>query len=137
MRWPATTISTRAARGAQMRTGEAMCHVLCDTGAMGVTLVVSPHLDDAALSIGGSIARWTAEGERVVVASVYTTGPALDEIAEEMRKFADYTKRRAEDIEALSVLRAEHRWLDQIERAFRRPFLTGWNFFRTPSERAG
>ena len=103
----------------------------------GTILVVSPHLDDAVLSVGGSIASWTAAGRRVVIASVYTTGPALAEIAPTMRKFADYAARRSEDRAASGVLGAEVRWLDQVERAFRKPYLHGWSFFTTPRERAG
>ena len=30
------------------------------------TLVISPHLDDAVLSLGGAIARWAREGEVVI-----------------------------------------------------------------------
>ncbi len=103
----------------------------------GTTLIVSPHLDDAVLSIGGSIAAWAAAGDRVVIGTVYTTGPALAEVAPSMRKFADYEARRAEDAAAVAVVGAEARWLGQIERAFRRPFLTGWSFFTTPGDRAG
>ena len=105
--------------------------------AVATTLVISPHLDDAVLSIGGSIAAWVAAGERVVVATMYTAGPPLAEISAGMRKFADYEARRAEDTAACRVLGAETRYLDQFERAFRKPFLTGWAFFRTPPERDG
>ncbi len=101
------------------------------------TLVISPHLDDAALSVGGTIARWTAAGDRVVIASIYTRGPPLDEIAPSMRKFADYDTRRAEDLAACTVLGAEVLRLDHVERAFRRPYLTGWSFFTTPAQRDG
>ncbi len=104
---------------------------------MGTTLVVSPHLDDGVLSIGGSIAAWTAARERVVIASMYTTGPPLDEISPAMRKWADYPARRAEDAAACAVVGAEVRWLGQIERAFRRPFLTGLTYFTTPADRGG
>jgi LmbE family N-acetylglucosaminyl deacetylase len=100
-------------------------------------LVVSPHLDDAVLSLGGSLAAWSAAGARVVVASVYTTGPALATLAPSMRKFADYTTRRAEDAAACALVDAEPRRLGQIERAFRKPYLTGWSFFTTPPERGG
>lgn len=100
-------------------------------------LIVSPHLDDAVLSVGGSIAAWTASGARVVIASVYTTGPALADIAPSMRKWADYDTRRAEDAEACAVVGAEVRRLDQVERAFRKPYLKGWSFFATPAQRAG
>ncbi|MEP6865890.1 MAG: PIG-L family deacetylase [Deltaproteobacteria bacterium] len=101
------------------------------------TLVLSPHLDDAVLSLGGSIAAWVAAGARVVVTSIYTTGPPFDEVAPRMRKFADYVARRGEDRAACTLLGAEPRYLDQVERAFRRPYLSGWGFFRTPPTRAG
>ena len=104
---------------------------------MTTTLVLSPHLDDAVLSLGGTIAGWVRDGTRVVLASVYTIGPPLSELTPRMRKFADYATRRAEDHEACMLLGAETRYLDQTERAFRRPFLTGWSFFRTPSDRDG
>jgi LmbE family N-acetylglucosaminyl deacetylase len=100
-------------------------------------LVVSPHLDDAVLSVGGSIATWTAAGKRVAIASVYTTGPPLGELAPSMRKFADYTTRRAEDAAACAVVGAQTHRLAQIERAFRKPYLTGWSFFATPASRDG
>jgi LmbE family N-acetylglucosaminyl deacetylase len=100
-------------------------------------LVVSPHLDDAVLSLGGAIAGWTAAGRRVVVASVYTTGPPLAELQPAMRKFADYATRRAEDAVACAAIGAQTRRLDQIERAFRKPYLSGWSFFATPPRRDG
>jgi LmbE family N-acetylglucosaminyl deacetylase len=98
-------------------------------------LIVSPHLDDAVLSLGGTIARWCDEGARVVVATVYTAGPPIEEVARSMRPFADYEVRRREDTEALSVLGAEWRWLGHVERAFRAPPLTGLAIFTTPATR--
>ena len=103
----------------------------------GPILVVSPHLDDAVLSLGGSIAAWTAAGTQVVIASVYTTGPALEDLAPSMRQFADYRTRLAEDDAACREVGAQVRRLGQIERAFRPPYLTGWSFFTTPEDRAG
>ncbi len=41
----------------------------------GVHYVLSPHLDDAALSIGGLIARLTEQGERVCVVTVMAGDP--------------------------------------------------------------
>lgn len=99
--------------------------------------MVSPHLDDAILSLGATIRRWTRSGERVVIATIYTTGPALAEVPASMRKWADYAARRAEDAAACAVVGAEPRFLDRVERAFRRPFLTGTQYFRTPATRAG
>ncbi|CAN5710075.1 hypothetical protein BH11MYX3_BH11MYX3_20100 [soil metagenome] len=106
-------------------------------GPSSPILVVSPHLDDAVLSLGGSIAAWVAAGTRVVIASVYTTAPALAGIAPSMRKVADYRARCAEDDAACATVGAEVRRLGQIERAFRPPYLTGWSFFTTPAERSG
>ncbi len=39
-------------------------------------IVLSPHLDDAALSCGGFIARMTAAGERVLVVNVCSGIPS-------------------------------------------------------------
>lgn len=99
-------------------------------------LVISPHLDDAALSLGGAIAAWARTG-RAVIATVYTAGPPLDRVPRSMRKFADYTTRRAEDRAAAGVLGAAVHWLDRVERVFRPPMLTGTRFFTTPDARAG
>ena len=101
------------------------------------TLVLSPHLDDAVLSLGGAIAAWTAAGERVVIATVYTAGPPLAEVAPEMHVFADYATRLAEDDAACATLGAEVVRLGLVERAFRPPFLTDFAYFTTPAERAG
>src|SRR4051812_49338590 len=110
---------------------------LAHSHRVSTTLVISPHLDDAVLSIGGSIPAGGATGTRVVIAPVYARGPPLEDAAPRMRKFADYPPRRAEDLAACALLGAEVRRLEQVERAFRRPFLTGWSFFATPAERTG
>src|SRR5262245_27025700 len=60
-------------------------------------VIISPHLDDAVLSLGGLIGREVAVGRRVEVVSCYTAGPPLDTIAPEQRVFGDYSMRRAED----------------------------------------
>jgi LmbE family N-acetylglucosaminyl deacetylase len=104
---------------------------------VATALIVSPHLDDAVLSIGGAIARWAAAGTRVVVATVNTTAPPLGELPPAMRVWGDYGTRRVEDAAACAVLGAEARWLDRTERAFRRPWLSGWQFFATPPARDG
>lgn len=43
-------------------------------------LYISPHLDDAVLSVGGLIAAQLAAGDRVVIATVCTADPAIDGI---------------------------------------------------------
>jgi LmbE family N-acetylglucosaminyl deacetylase len=101
-------------------------------------VILSPHLDDAVLSLGGLIAREVAAGRRVEIVSCFTSGPPLDTIAPEHRVFGDYSMRRAEDERAIGVLGAHYRWLDLHERIWRKPALpkTSGVFpthvFRTP-----
>ena len=84
-------------------------------------VILSPHLDDAVLSLGGLIGREVAAGRSVEVVSCFTAGPPLDTIAPAHRVFGDYSMRRAEDERALAVLGARHRWLDLHERIWRQP----------------
>lgn len=98
--------------------------------------MISPHLDDAILSLGGSVARWSQSG-RVVVATVYTTGPPLAQVSPSMQVFADYRTRRREDAAACRLVGAHPCWLHQTERAFRSPHLRRTQVFTTPTTRAG
>ncbi len=84
-------------------------------------VILSPHLDDAVLSLGGLIAREVAVGKNVEVVSCFTSGPPLDTISPERRVFGDYSMRRAEDERAMKVLGASYRWLDLHERIWREP----------------
>lgn len=86
-------------------------------------VILSPHLDDAVLSLGALIGREVARGRKVEVVSCYTSGPPLDQIAPEVRVFGDYSMRRDEDTRALAVLGATSRWLDLHERIWREPAL--------------
>ena len=101
-------------------------------------VILSPHLDDAVLSLGALIGREVRAGRKVEVISCFTSGPPLDSIAPERRVFGDYTMRRSEDERALRLLGATHRWLDLHERIWREPPLprTRSTFpthvFRTP-----
>jgi LmbE family N-acetylglucosaminyl deacetylase len=101
-------------------------------------VILSPHLDDAVLSLGGLIGREVAAGRSVEIVSCFTAGPPLETISAERRVFGDYSMRRAEDERALAVLGARHRWLDLHERIWRDPPLpkTRSSFpthvFRTP-----
>jgi LmbE family N-acetylglucosaminyl deacetylase len=86
---------------------------------MPTALALSPHLDDAAFSCGGTLARLAASGWRVVVATLFTAS------VPEPRGFAlacqtdkglgpdvDYMAlRRDEDATALRALGAEPVWL--------------------------
>jgi LmbE family N-acetylglucosaminyl deacetylase len=96
-------------------------------------IVLSPHLDDAVLSVGGLISREVAAGRTVEVWTCFTEGPPLDTIPAALYGLGDYAARRAEDTRALDVLGAGHRWLDFQERIWREPPLRqDYHIFHTP-----
>lgn len=99
---------------------------------------LSPHLDDAVLSVGALIARLVAAGRDVAVWSAYTDGPALHEIDPDKRVFGDYATRLAEDVRAMNRLGAQWRWIGLRERIWRepRPAKT-LEIFRTPETTDG
>ncbi len=82
-------------------------------------LALSPHLDDAAFSCGGTLARLAAEGWRVVIATVFTAsmpdpqGFALAcQLDKGLGPEVDYMAlRRDEDAAACRLLGAEPLWL--------------------------
>lgn len=84
---------------------------------------VSPHLDDAVFSAGGTIARLVRSGLDVTVATVFTRsvpGPTGFALACQTDKGIapdiDYMAlRRAEDLEACARLGAGARWIDLPE----------------------
>ena len=86
-------------------------------------LAVSPHLDDAAFSAGGTLALAARAGHRVVVATVFTqsvpnaAGFALAcQTDKGIPPEIDYLAlRRAEDAAACAVLGTEPVWLDLPE----------------------
>ena len=86
-------------------------------------LAVSPHLDDAAFSAGGTLALAVRAGHRVVVATVFTqsvpnaAGFALAcQTDKGIPPEIDYLAlRRAEDAAACAVLGTEPVWLDLPE----------------------
>jgi LmbE family N-acetylglucosaminyl deacetylase len=91
---------------------------------IGTILAISPHLDDAAFSCGGTLARLAAGGWRVVVATAFTrsvpnpTGFALAcQLDKGLGPEIDYMAlRREEDRAAMRALGAEPPvWLDLPE----------------------
>lgn len=86
---------------------------------MRTALALSPHLDDAAFSCGGILARLAASGWRVVVATVFTAsvpeprGFALAcQLDKGLGAEVDYMAlRRDEDAAAMRALGAEALWL--------------------------
>jgi LmbE family N-acetylglucosaminyl deacetylase len=102
---------------------------------MAELIVLSPHLDDAVLSLGATIARAVERGDAVEVVSFFTQAPPPAQVPEKLRVFADYSVRHAEDTDALASLGATPRWIGLIERAFRKPPLrTLTQVFRTPED---
>lgn len=84
----------------------------------GHVVVVSPHLDDAVLSLAATIARATKSGARVEVLTVFAGDPASDTPAGGWDSRGGFvtegeaaTARRAEDREACSIIGAEPSWL--------------------------
>jgi LmbE family N-acetylglucosaminyl deacetylase len=87
-------------------------------------VVLSPHLDDAVISLGGLMAREAAAGRKVRAATAYTAYPArLADVPARFRRLLIYDRRREEDRQALARLGAEPVWLDLCERAVREPVL--------------
>lgn len=93
----------------------------------GRVVVVSPHLDDAALSLGGSIARAARRGAAVDVLTVFAGDPSSDAHAGRWDAAAGFltegaatTWRRAEDRRACEILGARPVWLSFGERHYER-----------------
>lgn len=94
-------------------------------------IVLSPHLDDAALSLGGSIARWSAAGERILVVTVAAGSPSplalMSSFAESLHRAwgvgsTDVVAlRRREDEAAMAILGAEAERLERLDAVYRLP----------------
>jgi LmbE family N-acetylglucosaminyl deacetylase len=101
----------------------------------GGLVVVSPHLDDAVLSVGALMAARIRGGVPVAVWTAFTSGPAADTVPRRLRRFADYAVRIAEDDRALDLLGAGRRRFGLQERLWRSPPGHGLRTaFRTPDE---
>ncbi|MBY9000664.1 MAG: PIG-L family deacetylase [Candidatus Heimdallarchaeota archaeon] len=86
-------------------------------------IFLSPHLDDAVVSCGGTIAKLVYQREEVLVVSIYTKNPEIKKIPKKFHKFAIYDQRKKEDQKALNRLSVDYKWLDIEERAYRIPLL--------------
>lgn len=96
---------------------------------MATHLYISPHLDDAVLSVGGIIAAQLAAGDRVVIATICTADPAatgtFSPLAIDLHRQwgnpgAPYEVRRQEDIAACHALGgADHRHLGLPDAIYR------------------
>jgi LmbE family N-acetylglucosaminyl deacetylase len=80
---------------------------------MATVLAISPHLDDACLSYGAQLAQRAADGDRVVVYTVFAGSPTTPLSPLAARYHADWgghvdplSSRRREDAEAMRLLGA-------------------------------
>jgi len=85
----------------------------------GRITVVSPHLDDAIMSVGATIAAAVRQGASVEVLTVFGYGPASDVPAGPWDTKSGFSTeaeackvRREEDLKACRILGATPRWLD-------------------------
>jgi LmbE family N-acetylglucosaminyl deacetylase len=93
----------------------------------GRLVVVSPHLDDAVLSLGATIANASRRGERVDVLTVLACDPASIAAAGKWDRRGGFetegeaaTRRRAEDERACAVLGAQPVWLSYGDAPYER-----------------
>jgi LmbE family N-acetylglucosaminyl deacetylase len=91
-------------------------------------VVVSPHLDDAVLSLGASIARAARAGRRIEVLTVFAGVPESTKPAGGWDRRGGFategdavTARRLEDREACSIVGAEPSWLSFSEADYAGP----------------
>ena len=108
-------------------------------------IYLSPHLDDAALSCGGSIAAQRAAGERVLVVTFCTAAPVPDmqfsDLALEFhRKWGlepaeVVAARLREERHALEILDADSYWAGLFDAIYRYPqaYNTRGSLFNTPA----
>ena len=92
---------------------------------MSIVTVVSPHLDDAVFSIGGSIVAWAREGHDVRVLTVFAGRPddgatvsAWDALCGFSSEAEATRSRRDEDAAACRVLGARPVWFDFADHAY-------------------
>jgi len=102
-------------------------------------LYLSPHLDDAVLSCGGTIYRQARDGARVLVATLFAGSPANADLTPFTRELwerwgrADdpVAARRAEDRAALALLGAEALHLPYLDCVYRQAPDTGEALYPT------
>lgn len=88
---------------------------------------LSPHLDDAVLSCGGSIHRQALRGDRVLVVCFFAGSPADDSLTRFARELKErwgaegdpLAARRAEDLAALRILGADGLHLGFLDCVYR------------------
>ena len=82
---------------------------------------IAPHLDDAAFSCSGLIARQVRAGEAVLVVTVFTADIAPEKKPHDpaLKNVVDTARRRAEDRNAMDEMGVDYIWLDHQDWIFR------------------
>jgi len=90
-----------------------------DERLLGRVVVVSPHLDDAVLSLGATMAHAVEAGATVEVLTVFAYGPTSNAPTDDWDRKSGFVtegeaarERRIEDRHACAVLGATPRWFD-------------------------
>ncbi len=109
-------------------------------------IFLSPHLDDAVYSCGGTIAKLTQQGKSVLVVTITAGSPNLDSLSEFAQQHHDrwpanseatiIETRRDEDARALGLLGADYRH-DQILDCIYRTNESDNHLYQTESELFG
>jgi LmbE family N-acetylglucosaminyl deacetylase len=109
---------------------------------MSQHLFLSPHLDDVALSCGGTVARLVAEGAEVKVINIFAGSPNPADPISEFAHYqhtmwgnpqSAYETRRAEDAAAMACLGLEPIWLDFLDCIYRgQPEAGRWYYISDP-----
>ena len=94
-------------------------------------IYISPHIDDAALSCGGAIARHVAAGQGVLVVTVCAAAPAADAALSDYASWLHgrwggtdaeaMALRQREDVAAMEALGADYLWLPFLDAIYRMP----------------
>ncbi|TFE25154.1 PIG-L family deacetylase [Frankia sp. B2] len=115
----------------------ATCGEASVTGVDGTQLIVSPHLDDAALSAGAWIAELASAGTEIHVLTLFAGFPADNDLSPVARDFHDrcglphngtaFEIRRGEDAAALTILGAHAHHADFHDAIYRRRPDRAWH----------
>lgn len=89
----------------------------CTRAAAYDDIVISPHLDDAAYSLAGTLLAARRAGRRVLVVSVF--GHGMTHAPSGKGPFDGYVTREREDRDAMRALDVDYVWLNLPEMIFR------------------
>jgi LmbE family N-acetylglucosaminyl deacetylase len=99
---------------------------LDDTHGPYSLIVLSPHFDDAALCLGGTIAHRSVAGDRALVVDVFSARPPTSGLSpfarfqhQQWGGGEPWLVREAEEMAAMSILGADHLWLDLPDAIYR------------------